>query len=79
MFGLNYATVTPGVGSATVNFAGLPGYTYEVDRATNLAPAIWVDLGNATAGSNGLFNYTDNFTDLGVTPTSAYYRLVWNH
>jgi len=79
VFGLNYATVTPGVGSATVNFAGLPGYTYEVDRATNLAPAIWVDLGNATAGSNGLFNYTDNFTDLGVTPTSAYYRLVWNH
>jgi hypothetical protein len=79
VFGVNTVTVTPGGSSVTVNFAGIPGDTYEVERATTLSPANWYNLGNVTAALNGLFNYTDNFTDLGGTPpSSAYYRLVWN-
>ena len=38
----------------------------------------WVTILTTNAPANGLFNYTDNFSDLGVVPSSAYYRLQWN-
>jgi hypothetical protein len=77
---VNTVTVSPGGSSATVSFAGIPGDTYEVDRATTLSPANWYSLGNVTAGGNGFFQITDTFSDLpgGTPPSSAYYRLVWN-
>jgi hypothetical protein len=80
VFGVNTVTVSPGGSSATVSFAGIPGDTYEVDRATTLSPANWYSLGNVTAGGNGFFQITDTFSDLpgGTPPSSAYYRLVWN-
>ena len=62
-------------GTATVSFAGIPGYTYGVQRSTNLLA--WVTLVTTNAPANGLFNYTDNFSDLGFVPASAYYRLLW--
>jgi len=59
--------------SATVTFAGIPTYQYEVQRSTNLVD--WVTIYTTNAPGNGVFNYTDNFSDLGfVAPASAYYR-----
>jgi fibronectin type 3 domain-containing protein len=64
-------------GSANLNFFGIPGYNYITQRATNLAPAIWMNISTNTPATNGMFNVTDNFSDLGATPASAYYRLIW--
>jgi autotransporter-associated beta strand protein len=63
-------------GPVTVSFAGIPGYSYSVQRTTNLTD--WVTIWTTNAPGGGLFNYTDSFVDLGGTPpTSAYYRLGW--
>jgi hypothetical protein len=59
--------------SATVTFAGIPGDHYQVQRSTNLVN--WVTLYMTNAPSNVVFQYTDNFSDLGgVAPPEAYYR-----
>jgi hypothetical protein len=59
--------------SATVTFAGIPTYQYEIQRSTNLVD--WVTIYTTNAPSNGVFIYTDNFSDLGfVAPSAAYYR-----
>jgi hypothetical protein len=65
--------VTVSGNSATVTFAGIPTYQYEIQRSTNLLD--WVTLVTTNAPSNGVFQYTDNFSDLGyVAPSAAYYR-----
>jgi hypothetical protein len=68
-----------GVGNPTTLTAyGIPGYTYITERATNLAPAIWVDIATNTAATNGVINATDTFWDLGgIPPASAFYQLKW--
>jgi hypothetical protein len=39
----------------------------------------WVVIWTTNAPARGLFQYTDNFQDLGGNiPASAYYRLVWS-
>jgi hypothetical protein len=59
--------------SATVTFAGIPGYHYQVQRSTDLVN--WVTIYTTYAPSNGVFQYTDNFSDLGgIAPPEAYYR-----
>jgi hypothetical protein len=75
-----FAQTTGGVSVATstvtASFTGLPGYSYTVQRATNVFfsgglsnwPALLVP-------SNGLLQITDNFSDLGSKPRQAYYRL----
>ena len=69
--------ISPGGVPVTVSFAGIPGYSYSVQRATNLTD--WVTIWTTNAPSGGLFDYPDYFTELGGTaPTSAYYRLRWN-
>ena len=61
-------------GTATLNFAGIPGYSYSVIRSTNVTfvplDIIWTT--NAPVG--GLFDYTDTSAP---TP-SAFYRLQYN-
>jgi hypothetical protein len=64
-------------GSVKVNFAGITGYSYGVQRSTNLVS--WTTIWTTNAPSGGLFNYVDKFGDLGGTvPSAAYYRLTWN-
>ena len=65
-------TITVSGSTVTVNFAGIPGYTYAVQRSTNLVS--WVTLITTNAPPAGLFIYTDDFSDLGGPPASAYYR-----
>lgn len=70
------ATVSTGGSTATVNFAGIPGYSYSIQRSTNLVD--WAAIWTTNAPANGLFNYTDTFSDLGFVPGVAYYRLQYN-
>jgi autotransporter-associated beta strand protein len=59
--------------SATVTFAGIPNSSYEIQRSTNLS--VWVTIYTTNVPSNGVFQYTDNFSDLGgIAPPEAYYR-----
>ena len=65
-----------GGNAVTVQFAGAPGYTYTVERSTNLTA--WVPIWTTNAPVGSFFNYVDTFGDLGGTaPGSAYYRLSW--
>ena len=59
--------------SATVTFAGVPGVSYDIQRSTDLMT--WTTLSAMTAPADGLFSYTDNFSDLGSPPPMAFYRL----
>jgi pectin methylesterase-like acyl-CoA thioesterase len=66
-------SITVSGNSATVNFAGIPNYQYEIQRSTNLVD--WVTLLTTNAPGNGVFKFTDDFSDLGgVAPPAAYYR-----
>ncbi len=72
------ANINIGGSTNTVTAYGIPGYSYILERATNLVPAIWVDVSTNSAATNGVINATDSFDDLGsVPPGSAYYRLKW--
>ena len=54
-----------------MRFAGIPGYSYDVQRATNLTPPVaWTTLHNTNCPPLGLFDYID------LTPPAgqAYYR-----
>jgi autotransporter-associated beta strand protein len=62
--------------TATVSFAGIPGFNYTAQRSTNLVG--WASLLTTNAPAGGLFQVIDNFSDLGVVPSSAYYRLIYN-
>src|SRR5262249_4345059 len=62
-----------GGGSATVNFSGIPGYAYDVQRTTNLVD--WVNVLHTNAPGNGQFQFIDTFSDLPSPPSQAYYRL----
>ena len=60
-----------------LNFLGHPGYSYNVQRSTNLVT--WSTIWTTNAPPAGPFSYTDSFADLGGhAPSSAYYRLSWN-
>jgi autotransporter-associated beta strand protein len=58
------------------DFVGSPGWTYFLERSTNL-PA-WVTIWTNVAPASGLFDYTDNFQDLPAPPARAFYRLRWS-
>jgi hypothetical protein len=77
LFGQITGLVNTGGNSVTVEFAGQPGYPYQVQRATTLCPPNWKNIGSPITPTTGPFNYTDNFADLPGAPPSAYYRLSW--
>ena len=59
-------------GTASMTFAGIPGYKYNVQVSTNLTD--WNTLWTTNAPAGGVFQFTD-----GSAPTpDAYYRLMWN-
>jgi MBG domain (YGX type)/Cadherin-like domain len=63
-------------GTATLQFGGIPGYTYAIKRSTNLLNWVTIATTNPVAG---VFQYVDDFSDLGNNPpAAAYYRLEWN-
>ena len=62
-------------GSVLLNFSAVPGWTYYLERSTNLVSwkTIWTNVGPAS----GVFDYTDNFNDSSEPPPSAFYQLRW--
>ncbi len=60
-------------GRVTIRFAGIPGRQYRIEATADLANPSWSSLGNATAGVNGLFEFTDTDAANHVT---RYYRSV---
>jgi autotransporter-associated beta strand protein len=71
-----FAGAPSGTGGAmTLHFVGSPGWTYYLDRSTNLA--IWATIWTNVAPANGLFDYTDDFHELGAPAAAAFYRLSW--
>ena len=77
--GTNSIAGITGTNPKTVTAYGIPGYSYILERSTNLAPALWVSVATNTAATNGVISAADAFNDLGGTPpASAYYRLKWH-
>ena len=63
-------------GTATVFFTVVPGYSYTAQRSTNLVN--WLTILTTNAPSGGVIQITDNFIDLNLPPSSAFYRLEWS-
>ncbi len=66
-------TIVVSGGTATIQFYGIPGYQYDVQRTTSLTePVTWTTLNGTalTAGATGAFSFTDTNAPNGT----AYYR-----
>jgi autotransporter-associated beta strand protein len=71
-----FAGAPSGTGvSMTLHFVGSPGWTYYLDRSTNLTT--WATIWTNVAPANGLFDYMDDFHELGAPAAAAFYRLSW--
>jgi hypothetical protein len=63
-----------GAGTVTVTFAGIPGYAYRVQYATELTPPVtWTDVSTNTVPPGGLFQFVDV---VGGT-TNRFYRTAF--
>jgi autotransporter-associated beta strand protein len=69
-------TPVPTGSSVLLHFSATPGWTYYLERSTDLAT--WTRISTIVAPANGVLDYTDNFPDLGSPPASAFYRLGWD-
>ena len=65
----------PGGNSVQLHVTAVPGWTYYVERSTNLVN--WKTISTNVAPPAGAFDYTDNFSDLGAPANTAFYRLRW--
>jgi hypothetical protein len=75
--GQNTSITTSGNGPVALTFYGIPGFTYGVQRSTNLVTG-WVTIWTTNPPPSGPFNYSDAFGDLGgIAPQQAFYRLIW--
>jgi hypothetical protein len=64
-------TGVPGAGTNTLTFAGIPGYEYIAQYATNLPASPWFDFSTNSAGTNGLWQVLDAT----ATTPERYYRI----
>jgi len=53
-----------------VRFAGIPGFTYHIERTQTMSPANWIDLGTVVAPDDGQIDFGDTNPPQG----SAFYR-----
>jgi len=81
VFSLSVTTAPPlqltsAIGQGGTNFSfswsGAPGQSYQVQCATNLAPANWQNLGRLINGTNGTITFSDV---VGLNP-QRFYRVV---
>ena len=65
--------------SNMVTAYGIPGFNYILERATNLASPVWVDVQTNQAATNGVINAADTFLGFGrdQAESSAFYQLKW--
>ena len=72
VFGQTTPSISATGGAPTMGFAGIPGYSYSVQRSTDLVN--WTTIWTTNAPPAGLFQFTDN----AAKDPAAYYRLQWN-
>ncbi|MGI8966989.1 MAG: Ig-like domain-containing protein, partial [Limisphaerales bacterium] len=71
-----FAGTPTAIGTAwQLHFTGTPGWTYYLDRSTNLP--VWTTIWTNVAPSSGVFDSPDDFPDLNQPPANAFYRLWW--
>jgi len=56
-----------------MSWNAIPGESYQVQCATNLAPATWLDLGDAVTATNSTMTAADV---IGLNP-QRFYRVLW--
>jgi hypothetical protein len=75
-FGSGPGTVTLASGQTTVVLSGIAGNEYSLERATNVTFTAGIsNFPATTAPPGGNVTNIDNFSDLGVVPKTAFYRL----
>jgi hypothetical protein len=60
-------------GPTTITYSGIAGYSYSVDRTTNLQSG-WTTIWTTNMPAGGTFQFTDN----NPPQPAAYYILLWN-
>ena len=77
LYGQSGGTVIVTAGKVMAAFAGIPGTSYYVQRATNVSFTLGISNFPAQAApASGLFQVEDGFEDLGGPPSRAFYRLM---
>jgi autotransporter-associated beta strand protein len=61
--------------SVLLHFSATPGWTYYLERSTNLTG--WTTIWTNIAPANGVFDYSDDFHDVSAPASPAFYRLRW--
>jgi hypothetical protein len=56
-----------------IRFAGIPGFTYGIERTANLSPASWGNIGTICVPANGIAEFEDLTPPQGM----AYYRTAY--
>jgi hypothetical protein len=69
--GLNQVAIQPVGGGFLVRFAGIPGYTYQLQRSTDLVS--WGTIATPTAPVYGIIEFFDS----NPPQPSAFYRTIW--
>jgi hypothetical protein len=69
-------TPMPTGASVLLHFSATPGWTYYLERSTDLAT--WTRISTIVPPAGGIVDFTDHFPDLGSPPASAFYRLGWD-
>jgi hypothetical protein len=78
VFGQGTPSITTTNGNPLLSFAGIPGYSYTVQRGTNVNfNGTVTDIHTTIAPPGGLFQYTDA-TNAPLPDPEAYYRLRYN-
>ncbi len=74
IFGQASPNISTTGGAPTISFAGIPGYSYSVQRSTNISFIPFDLVWTTNAPGGGVFKYTD----LNAPTPSAFYRLQYN-
>ncbi len=79
-YGQSQTPAVPPSGPVTVQFQGVPGAAYEVQRATaaDFSGAIRSWFITPAMNPGGKFHIEDDFSDLGSRPSAAFYRLKYS-
>jgi hypothetical protein len=73
VFGQTTASISTIGGPPTINFSGVPGFTYRVQVSPDLST--WTTISTNVVPSNGKFQFTDN----NPPQPHAFYRLEWSN
>ena len=78
IFGTNSGSVVLSGGTAAVTLSGIEGKNYSIQRATNVLFTEGLkSFPTVTAPAGGQVSVTDDFSDLGSVPDTAYDRLQY--